>query len=421
MAISSPTLGTLAQIMGALRSIIPSTHPSFFKTRQARNETITYLPWYMAKEALDQCAPGWDYSIKEVGSVVANLPEVRDGQGNVRRAIAIGYARVYVVGVLSIPTTEGVVQRSATGFEDFDNDSYGDPFSNASAMAFNRAAALFDLGIDLYNKDKRAAIGAGQPQQNNYGQQGGYPQQQQPQQPNYGGTPQGQPQGSGGGGNVAKHGKFKDLPLDSTSIDIGWLQYMSDPSKATNVNPADRAMYQAELARRQGGAGQQQVPPSPPASYGTPPQTQPGYSSPQPSYGAPQPGYSSPQPPYAPPAGTQGAPYAGTPGAPGAYSPPTAPVSPSNGFRSNDEIRNFFTMCSQAGSNNWEALVARSRAEFGNEPKMLTVGELGLLQLVVTKGRAKQDFLNAAHQHFAGNVNPQTWGPNELSLLAQVV
>jgi hypothetical protein len=47
---------------------------------------------------------------------------------------------------ISVSASDGVVVRHATGIEDTDNKGYGDAVSNASAMAFKRASALFGLG-----------------------------------------------------------------------------------------------------------------------------------------------------------------------------------------------------------------------------------------------------------------------------------
>src|SRR5678816_3942547 len=41
----------------------------------------------------------------------------------------------------------------ATGIEESDNKGYGDPVSNAAAMAFKRACAMFGLGRHLYQKE----------------------------------------------------------------------------------------------------------------------------------------------------------------------------------------------------------------------------------------------------------------------------
>ena len=55
---------------------------------------------------------------------------------------------------LSIPSSEGVVYREATGQEDEDLESYGNSSSNAESMALRRAAAKFGLGLSLYDQNK---------------------------------------------------------------------------------------------------------------------------------------------------------------------------------------------------------------------------------------------------------------------------
>jgi len=60
--------------------------------------------------------------------------------------------RLFVVGRLTIPNSEGNVYREATGTESLDCNSYGDPSSNAESMAFRRCCARFGLGLYLYQK-----------------------------------------------------------------------------------------------------------------------------------------------------------------------------------------------------------------------------------------------------------------------------
>jgi hypothetical protein len=48
---------------------------------------------------------------------------------------------------ISIPCIEGIISREATGTEDEELKGYGDPSSNAEAMALKRAAAKFGLGL----------------------------------------------------------------------------------------------------------------------------------------------------------------------------------------------------------------------------------------------------------------------------------
>lgn len=112
-----------------LRQPIPA---NLLRTRPVRNRKtnqtveIEYVEWHVVADLLDKYAPGWSSSVDEVKQL---------GQ--------------YVVVKVSI--TIGGVTRSNTGVDLLeDNHSYGDPISNAVAMAFKRAAAMFGVGRDLY-------------------------------------------------------------------------------------------------------------------------------------------------------------------------------------------------------------------------------------------------------------------------------
>ncbi len=106
-------------------------HPRHLKTRRQGGKELTYIAWHDACKYLDLYAPGWFYEIMSLQQV-AN--------------------KIVIVVRLTIPTAEGLVYREATGHEDEDTDSYGDPFSNSESQALRRAAAKFGLGQHLYSK-----------------------------------------------------------------------------------------------------------------------------------------------------------------------------------------------------------------------------------------------------------------------------
>lgn len=119
---------SLNEIIADLRKPIHAQH---LGQKKAGGNSITYLPWYNAIRYLDGYAPGWCYrivSVSQVGQLCA------------------------VVAEISIPTSDGVVVRQATGCEDDDKSGFGDPTSNAESMALRRAAAKFGLGLYLYDK-----------------------------------------------------------------------------------------------------------------------------------------------------------------------------------------------------------------------------------------------------------------------------
>ena len=101
------------------------------KTRKQGGAELTYIEWHTAVKYLDFHAPGWNYAVKSV-QLVGSL--------------------VTVIASISIPCSEGVITREATGCEDADSKGYGDAVSNAEAMALKRAASKFGLGLYLYQK-----------------------------------------------------------------------------------------------------------------------------------------------------------------------------------------------------------------------------------------------------------------------------
>lgn len=121
---------TIAAIVADLSRPVAPRH---IRTRKQGGSTISYIEWHVACNYLDHFAPGWSWeivSISEHGGLTV------------------------VHGALTIPASDGVVTRHATGIEDTDNKGYGDAVSNASAMAFKRAAAMFGLGRHLYSKSQ---------------------------------------------------------------------------------------------------------------------------------------------------------------------------------------------------------------------------------------------------------------------------
>jgi len=118
----------LAEILQALKAPLPQ---GALATRKQGGQNITYVPWYNVAELLDRHAPGWQWQVVSV-QVCGN--------------------HLVLVGRLIVPTADGPIVREATGSELLEVSGYGDPASNAEAMAFRRAAAKFGLGLYLYRK-----------------------------------------------------------------------------------------------------------------------------------------------------------------------------------------------------------------------------------------------------------------------------
>ena len=139
---TQPGEWSLAQIQEAFKRKLP---PRMLKKLPSDKGNALYLPWYTVNKILDKYSPGWTWEIKET---------------------LISRDRLFMVGRLTIPTSEGNVYREATGTEELKRQAYdqkigrytekeiayGDPSSNAESMAFRRCAARFGLGLYLYDK-----------------------------------------------------------------------------------------------------------------------------------------------------------------------------------------------------------------------------------------------------------------------------
>ena len=126
----SPRPRSIRDIVKDLSKPIAQKH---LRKRRQGGKEITYLAWHDAVKYLDHFAPGWCYEIRSIDSVSGKL---------------------IIVVRLSIPSSEGITYREATGQEDESLDSYGDSSSNAESMSLRRAAAKFGLGLGLYDQNK---------------------------------------------------------------------------------------------------------------------------------------------------------------------------------------------------------------------------------------------------------------------------
>ena len=132
----------IADITHALSRPIPS---KMLETKSLKGSKITFISWKFIPPILDKYCRGWCWEIRSVHTTDD---------------------RIFLVGRLSVPTSDGLVYREATGTEmlkEIKTDkvtgeviereiAYGDPSSNAESMAFRRACAKFGLGLYLYHK-----------------------------------------------------------------------------------------------------------------------------------------------------------------------------------------------------------------------------------------------------------------------------
>ena len=120
-------LRSITAIIEDLSKPIPERH---LRQRKQGGKDLTYIEWHTAIRYLDHYASGWCYEVRSVSQTSE---------------------RCVIVVRLTIPCIEGLVFREATGTEDEELRGYGDPSSNAEAMALKRAASKFGMGLYLYS------------------------------------------------------------------------------------------------------------------------------------------------------------------------------------------------------------------------------------------------------------------------------
>lgn len=133
---SRPGEWSLSQIERVLSRPLPD---NLLKTKTIKGSEIQYIPWHYVNWILSKYAPGFTWEIVRM--------EFTD-------------SRIFLIGRLTIPTSEGNLYREASGSEllkDVDKNGqpkeipYGDPVTNAESQAFRRCAARFGLGLTLYD------------------------------------------------------------------------------------------------------------------------------------------------------------------------------------------------------------------------------------------------------------------------------
>ena len=117
-------------ILDILTDLSKPVPARFISTRRQGGTEIKYISWVNICKLLEYFCPGYEWEID----------------------IHYGGDRIYVVGKLTIWAEEGAFSRSATGNELSSLDKFGDPSSNAEAMAIRRAACKFGLGRQLWQK-----------------------------------------------------------------------------------------------------------------------------------------------------------------------------------------------------------------------------------------------------------------------------
>jgi hypothetical protein len=117
----------ILEILADLQKPIPKR---FIKSKTLKGQRIDFVSWYSYVRLLEFYAPGFAW-------------EVRTHYNSDRTVIE---------GRLILRAAEGNFFREATGTEDNEIDSWGDPSSNAEAMALRRCCDKFGLGLHLWEK-----------------------------------------------------------------------------------------------------------------------------------------------------------------------------------------------------------------------------------------------------------------------------
>lgn len=142
----TPKLRSIVDITNDLKQKIDQKH---LKTRDQAGQKLTYIPWYYAASYLDKYAAGWQYRVDETKMFTVES-EIFDKKLNAKVKKT---SNIFVITVsIGIPSLEGMVWRSATGYEEFNPNMFGDVASNAESMALRRAASKHGLGRYLYVK-----------------------------------------------------------------------------------------------------------------------------------------------------------------------------------------------------------------------------------------------------------------------------
>jgi hypothetical protein len=140
----------LVEILTRLRQPVPK---SLISTRKQGGTTIEFISWSEYADLLDARAGlgNWSWNIKEIKETQATsqVQSVTEQREPIAKKIN---ARLIVVGELHLYGEDRSISFSATGEELLVCSGYGDPASNASAMALRRACAMAGLSRQLWQK-----------------------------------------------------------------------------------------------------------------------------------------------------------------------------------------------------------------------------------------------------------------------------
>lgn len=119
---------SIVDIIADLSKPVAGKH---LKHKKQGGVSIAFISWFDRVKYLDYYAPGWSNEITRIDNIGGKL---------------------IIVVRITIPASDGLFSREATGQESEEKDTFGDASSNAEAMALSRASAKFGLGLYLYSE-----------------------------------------------------------------------------------------------------------------------------------------------------------------------------------------------------------------------------------------------------------------------------
>lgn len=130
----------ISKLLEQLSQPLPITSIS---KKQIKGNSISYVPWYELCNLLDKRLGhgNWEWSVSD---------------------LTFAPTRLILIGTLTIYGSDRKLSFQATGQEELDCSSYGDPSSNAESSALRRCCAKAGLGRELWVKEKEMNATNGQ-------------------------------------------------------------------------------------------------------------------------------------------------------------------------------------------------------------------------------------------------------------------
>lgn len=130
---SAPSVAPLKSAADTLLALSQPVDKRHYKTIQKgqgeKAISLEFIPWAVICKCLHSRSPQWCFEITETKELAGS---------------------VVVVGRLTIPTSDGLLNFSGVASERLDSGSMAPPVESAASSCLRRCAALSGLGLDLY-------------------------------------------------------------------------------------------------------------------------------------------------------------------------------------------------------------------------------------------------------------------------------